>query len=202
MKRAIRQAPATFSTIDVSGLHSDVRSWLEGQANTESCTLRWLLAHADEGVIWGEVRDRKLVTSHEEAPQFSPPLRAETLQTARLFSRTGELFLWRAEGAWSARIVRDVDDHDIGELKEGFDEDQVLWGTRGDVIGGKSFVLMSDGNQGLNHAVPLPQAARDHKGQRPLRLRVRNYVEEDATGFARVTLSRLVDLYVEGAHDR
>lgn len=56
---------------------------------------------------------------------------------------------------------------------------------------------MSDGVQGLYHAVPLPpETISTHKdgGYRPLRLQVRHYLVDDELGQARIGFSRLVKL--------
>ncbi len=58
-------------------------------------TLKYLLAHAEDGVIWGRLDGEELITSHTIAPKYSPPLRAVTLQTVRLFAPVGELLVWR-----------------------------------------------------------------------------------------------------------
>jgi len=147
--------------------------------------LSWLLAHADDGVVWGACVDTD--SGLRLAVQPTPPtLRLTTLQMARLFAPHAELLLWR-EGIWRARLVRD---HVQGEearpdgtmlLNEAFDEAQILWGdrtTRAGTVEGVAFVTMSDGAQGLRHTVPLAVPLGRHD-KRPLRLHVRHYVAED-----------------------
>jgi CRISPR-associated protein (TIGR03984 family) len=59
------------------------------------------------------------------------------------------------------------------------------------------FTLVSDGSQGLRHAVPLQNIEfnKTEKLYRPLYLVVRNYIDYDQqTGLARIYLSRLVSL--------
>lgn len=67
-------------------------AWLTEQAQHHG--LHFLLAHADDGVIWGRVDNDGLHTSHRIAAQ-SPQLRAVTLQQCRLFGPAGELLVWR-----------------------------------------------------------------------------------------------------------
>lgn len=51
--------------------------WLVNQAKQYS--LPWFLAHADDGVIWGEIRTGRLALSGDVFDQVSPKLRALTL---------------------------------------------------------------------------------------------------------------------------
>ena len=116
-----RILPVTMP-VDFNG---DIQTWLEQQADTYN--LRWLLAHADDGVIWGEVRDDDL---HLSNSLFEPELRVTTLQMARLFGEAGELYLWKSNNNWSARLVLEGD----GDTKQYYDETQLLWGTHVDKI--------------------------------------------------------------------
>ena len=164
-------------------------TWLMDQAQCHG--LRYLLAHADDGVIWGRVDSDDLHTLHGIVTQ-SPQLRAVTLQQCRLFGPSGELLVWRDQTGWRARLATDSADSPTDR----FDEDQLLWGT--DVERSvDGFTLVRDGAQGMRHAVPIP-VTKQQLEQRQLRLRVRHYIaynEED--GEARVTLSRLVNLLPE-----
>ena len=163
--------------------------WLTTQAQRHG--LRYLLAHADDGVIWGRIDSDGLHTSHGIAAQ-SPQLRAVTLQQCRLFGPSGEIFVWRDQTGWRARLATDNTDSPADR----FDEDQLLWGT--DVERSEDgFTLLRDGAQGMRHAVPI-SVTNQQLEQRQLRLRVRHYItysEED--GEACVTLSRLVNLLPE-----
>jgi CRISPR-associated protein (TIGR03984 family) len=150
--------------------------------------LRWLLAHADDGVIWGEVRENQLHLSSDVFPFVSPPLRAETLQQARLFGREAELLLWKKGTGWQARVIQDGS----GEDGEYYDESHLLWGT--DVEERQDgFALLREGQEGLRHAPPLPENVH-----LPVRLRVRHYLAYDTDGQAYIAYSRLVDLETQG----
>ncbi|MHB1044342.1 MAG: hypothetical protein ACYC0Q_16145, partial [Eubacteriales bacterium] len=50
--------------------NNDIKGWLTEKAGEYS--LRWLLAHADDGVIWGELRGKKLLLSITVFPENSP----------------------------------------------------------------------------------------------------------------------------------
>lgn len=158
---------------------ADPGAWFAAQA--KQYRLRWLLAHADDGVIWGEWRADGWRLSSTAFPEASPPLRAVTLQTARLFSETSEVLVWRTDGGWGARLIAD------GEATECHDEIFLLWGdtVRQEKDG---FVLAEQGAEGLRHAPPL--AGR----KPPYCLTVRHYLNADEDGQARVTMSRLVKL--------
>jgi len=79
--------------------NTDPAAWMVKHA--QQYNLRYLLAHADDGVIWGRIDNSELHTSHGIAPA-SPSLHPSTLQQARLFSPAGELLLWRDDNGWRA----------------------------------------------------------------------------------------------------
>jgi|ERR1043165_1761583 CRISPR-associated protein (TIGR03984 family) len=203
MKREIKSYPAAVEAVPADEV-GDVKDWLQTQAAT--LKLKWLLAHADDGVIWGRLdTNGQLVTSHEaargdqEAEKVCPPLRAETLQQARLFSADAELLLWRGgDNQWHARLIRTPAARETPTLTDAIDEPQMLWGTYSRLLD-QGFTLMSDGAQGLRHVVPMIVSGNFDERTRPLRLLVRHYLDEDDGGFNRIVASRLVDLKVEGA---
>ena len=196
MKREIKQRPAVVEPVAVDSL-GDVKSWVEKQAAKHG--LKWLLAHADDGVIWGRIdANGQLITSDSVAPHISPPLRAETLQQARLFAEHAELLLWRdGDNRWHARLIRDAAVEETPTFTDAIDEAQILWGTDPQPLG-DDFTLMSDGAQGLRHAVPLKVEGKFDETSRPLRLWVRHYLKDDDNGFTRIVASRLLDLRLEG----
>lgn len=174
-----------------------LQAWLLEQADTYHLTI--LLAHADDGVIWGEVRGDKLALSGCVFPAVSPRLRAKTLQQARLFGPDAELLLWRdGDGAWRARVIRD--ETAVSDDQWRFDESQIQWGDhQEDEQGG--FTLVADGQQGLRHAVPLPGIKAFDKPEdkypdrwHPLRLDVRHYLAREDDGALSIVQSRLIGL--------
>jgi CRISPR-associated protein (TIGR03984 family) len=194
MKREIKRNPAVLRSVKTNSI-GDVRVWLQNQAVTHN--LKWLLAHADDGVIWGEHRNEQLVTSDRAVPEVSPPLRAETLQQARLFATHAELLLWRdGDNCWHARLIRDAAEEEDAAFIDAIDEPQLLWGTDPQPLA-NGFTLMSDGAQGLRHAIPLDVRGKFDESSRPLRLWVRHYVQDDESGFSRIVASRLFDLKLE-----
>jgi CRISPR-associated protein (TIGR03984 family) len=181
--------PYQLTSVPVDGdFTTSPADWLVAQA--QAFGLRYLLAHADDGVIWGRVDGDGPHTSHGIAPA-SPPLRASTLQQARLFGPAGELLLWRDDDGLRARVVTEVPGNDDDII----DEDQILWGDAVEAVE-DSFTLLREGAQGMRHAVPIV-VTDEQLNHHQLRLRVRHYITENEDGEASVTLSRLVQLLPE-----
>jgi CRISPR-associated protein (TIGR03984 family) len=180
------------------GFTEEPCKWLEKKATEYE--LKYLLAYADDGVIWGVIENGKLLTSDEAAPSISPKMRIPTLQECRLFSgEGGELYLWHVNEGWQARYIKDEGSSEVRAL----DEDYVLWGDHVDsAIQSQDdrFTVVADGAQGLRHAVPLRlNRTTLPGGKRPLRLTVRHYLEEhQGTGQLFIAYSRLVRLWILG----
>ena len=193
-KREIKSRPARLeeSSVPATG-PENLRTWLQEQA--KMYRLDYLLAHADDGVIWGKaLSDGTLITSDEAAKgnkiaeSICPPLRLLTLQQARLFGKEAELLLWRdGDNVFHARIIVDIGDENGANWLEAYDEAQLLWGTQGVALQ-HGFTMLEDGAQGLRHAVPFKPEMRKERAQ----LRVRHYLAQE--DFARVEVSRLVAL--------
>lgn len=170
---------------------SDPRQWLQQKANEY---MPYLLAHADDGVIWGKLDENgKLVLSSDIFAEVKVLLRAKTLQQARLFGPVGELLLWRVDQGFAARLITDGSVPPPSD--DAFEETHYLWGE-----GMKSksgFTLMHEGQEGLRHAVPL------NANQGRVVLKVRHYIDYDNQDQAYISLSRLVNLIqtVKGADD-
>jgi CRISPR-associated protein (TIGR03984 family) len=168
----------------------DLKAGLEEQASKYK--LKFLLAHAEDGVIWGKFHDGNLITADSVFSQFAK-LRKLTLQQCRIFGDTSEVMLWKTDEGFKTRLIQDE------ENTEFIAENQILWGTQAEKIC-EGFTLVSDGSQGLCHAVPLADINFDAKQKlyRPLRLCISHYINYDEeTGLARIYLSRLVNLTTE-----
>ncbi len=163
--------------VDFNG---DIKIWLEQQATTNN--LRWLLAHADDGVIWGEVRDGTLCQSN---CLFEPDLRPETLQMVHLFGVSGELYLWKSDNSWISRLITDCE----GDKKEYYDETHLLWGKEVEKRE-NGFVHVRHGAEGLRHAPPV----EGEDIEPPLGINVRHYIGYDDDGQAYVEFSRLISI--------
>jgi len=147
----------------------------------------YLLAHMDDGVIWGMRQDDgTLMLSGDVFPdKVAVSLRWTTLQQARLFGPGGELLIWRTPEGFAAREVSDA-----GVAPEAYVEDNYLLWRQGSLLRqANGFALLEEGRRGLLHAPPvIPKGS-----QRP-KLQVRHYLDFDAQGQAYVCMSRLVAL--------
>ncbi len=190
MGRTIKCCTRTLTSVTVDA-NMDLGDWVVENAPETAVTL---LVFSLDGLIWGELESGALTTSHDVAPDYSPALHRDTLQEARLFGKTAELHIWRANNELHAQIITD----DLnGKEHEYIDESQILWGNHAESIGESGFSLMSDGVQGLFHAVPLSSTKNSTQkdgGYRPLRLQVRHYLVDGDFGQARIGFSRLVEL--------
>ena len=162
-----------------------IQNPLEGlEARAVKGNYEYLLAHLDDGVVWGSVLDESLKVS------TPPELRIETLWELRLFGEKSEWHAWRVEDRWFTCMVADDVDNSI-EMKA-FDEHYILWGT--DPVEGetseKRFYPVREADLGIMHAPPI-----DIKnGRHTLKLSVRHYLGHDETGSVYVKLSRLMGL--------
>lgn len=201
-QRKIKTKPAVSQPVETFTGIEDLPAWLEAQAKAYRMAAPcYLLAHANDGVIWGRLdEDGRLRTSYDALAESEnglslPSLRAETLQQARLFNRQAELYIWRdGDGGWHGRLLERVQEGETAVWSECFDEPQMLWGTHGTHLAHR-FTLLEDGAQGLYHAVPVKLAVDDEKSgelQRPSQLLVRHYLDYDEQGQAYIALSRLV----------
>jgi CRISPR-associated protein (TIGR03984 family) len=196
MKRKIEPMACQKEYLDMAGFATDPSGWFQEQTSVGDGA--WFLAHADDGVIWGQVREGQLFASDSVFPQISPPLRVTTVQQARLFGQSAEVRVWREGDSFKACRLQDLQD----EEAEAFDETHILWGTYAEARD-QGFTLVADGRQGLRHAVPLEVADTAFGRNRPLRLVVRHYLTYDGDGQVRIALSRLVALrqVPEGGQD-
>jgi CRISPR-associated protein (TIGR03984 family) len=165
--------------------NANPRQWLADRMNEG---MPWLLAHADDGVIWGRRDpDGQLVLSGDvfEHPAIAIALRPQTLQRARVFGSGGELLAWRTGNGFAARLIQDGPELPPDTLCE----KHLLWalGRPGETRAG--FTLLTEGQRGLCHAPPVIPI----RDKRPA-LVVWHYVNYDAEGQAYIALSRLAGL--------
>jgi len=188
MKTVDTLVVARTDQLSVGGLASGPLAWLEEIiAKFSELKLCWLLAHAEDEVVWGRVENGKLLLSRPG------DLRPATLLECRLFSQAGELLVWRADGAWEARLVKE-DSND--KAVKWIDEYQILWGSRVDSTAThvpEGFTPLIEVEQnGMRHRVPCAVSDADLANAR-LRLQVRHYLDNDRdNGETSIVLSRLV----------
>lgn len=177
-------------SIPTDTVPTNLKDWLATHA--QQYQLPYLLAHADDGVIWGHFHQGHLCTS-DRVLKESPPLRIKTLQQCRIFGQSGEILLWQVGDAWKAGLVTNPDAERIEEKR--IEEEQLLLGTHGKIHASEGFTVLWDGAQGLKHAVPFTQIQLQENQEldQSLHLVVHHYIDYDEAGVARVALSRLVD---------
>lgn len=218
--RTITTSPARLNTEITTRDLSNLTIWLTSQAKTHK--LLWLLAHLDDGVVWGKRLGERLVTSVgilkemkqqdnsqvKSAYEVTPELRLETLQQARLFGENAELLLWRdGDNQFHARLIEDTSDPTNATWLQCFDEPQLLWGTHGipakveaDNELNEKFTLIWEGSQGMHQIIPIKlEVDSDNKivKSKAPKLRVRHYLNKKAEGEARVVASRLAGIDIE-----
>lgn len=172
-------------------------AWLQDKAQKEHLT--YLLAHAEDGVIWGRFEPDGILITQTDPDDLFPQykfakLRWSTLQQCRIFGEKAEVMLWKNNENAKARLVRDDNNPDL------IPENQILWGTHGEKREDKGFTLLWDGKQGLRHAVPFTdiELDDDRKLKYPVRLLVHHYIDDgNDDGLARIYLSRLVNLTIQ-----
>jgi CRISPR-associated protein (TIGR03984 family) len=170
--------------------------WLKRQSDLNG--FRYLLAYAQDGVIWGQFLQDGLVLAGDEFSSIQVVLAPRNLIQLRAFGERAELLMWQdytcnqhAENfetrrEWHARILRDGK----GDEVESFDENYLLWGWKGEKgKQGNHFTLLVEGEQGLMHAPPVIGLGAKERAV----LVVRHYLgqnEEEDQAF--IALSRLV----------
>ena len=181
----------------VSAQCQELLAWAQGgeEPLDRPGGLRWLLAHCDDGVVWGYREGGPWVLSHTAFPEVSPPLLAETLQELRLFGEDEERFVWKGTRGLAGRRLADAGEPAAARWMS---DQRVLVGNQLREGPKEGFTLVADGG-GTRHAVPLECAAADFAGGlSPLRLELRHYLQsDDATGAVRVAATRLVRVYRE-----
>lgn len=150
-----------------------------------------LLAHEDDGVIWGRIENHVIKIAHSAGDIEAPQLCEHRLQQLRVFGEGFETLVWRNGGGWNARTLLDG----VGEAEEReyYDEAQLLWGTKACPLN-DDFTLLVEGERGQTHAVPVPVHAVGDTNR--VKLVVRHYLADEP--FARVEMSRLVKIKQDG----
>ena len=174
----------------------EVRTWLEAQLDDWH---PFLLAFADDGVIWGRLVDGQLKTPYdlykEAHPEdmhpdgVYPELRGKTIQQAFVFGPEEEIRLFHdALGEWKAVSIKD------GETF--IQESQILWGDEVSKKPEGGFSLIRDHTKGISNQL-VPLEIEELESEDCLRLEVHHQIYFDPeTGEARIALSRLANLRV------
>ncbi|NLN92522.1 MAG: hypothetical protein GX130_04325 [Candidatus Hydrogenedens sp.] len=161
--------------------------------------IKWALAFAADGVVWGVVQERKLLWAFNEFPKACPELSFDNLTELRLFGPTKELHIWSMKKEWTGSLIQDVAESEENRNLAPQEEERLLRADRVLQKGETTFSLVGD-NTGAVQAVPIPCKDDDFKNNRwPLRLIVKNYFKKDCdTGMIGIGVTRLVDLKKQG----
>ncbi len=179
---------------DMEAFETDPKAWIERQQGFGQNT--WLLAYADDGLIWGKLKGGKLLLARDVYENSCPELALDTLQHLYLFGAKAEVHTWKEEGVFRGCRIEDGPDSPA----ETVDMNLALWGTKIRQASSPEFTWMEDGSQGLRHAAPVavtPSKLNDNEQKRPLRLKVRQYLGYDEDGQVFVAAVRLVDVHEE-----
>lgn len=176
--------------------NNDLVEWLIQHGNEvgEQC---WLLAYADDGVIWGKIDDHKMITAADvfnpEYPGTFPVLNLEKLQKASLFNEHAEIRLFRRNDLWSALRI---EENPAADECDSFVRSYILWGNR--VKARKDgWTWVEDGQLGVHQALPLEMPEKI--SHRIMRINIRYYFDyEKDHGQARIAAKRLCNLYTIG----
>lgn len=183
-KRKLETGEITFDDTDA------LRQWIMVQSQIIGKFPCYVLAHANDGVIWARVEGQVLITAHEAGDSNAPNLDLDQLQQMRLFGETGEVMLWRHASSWRFRTVSDAADGP--EACPYYDEKQMLWGTESTLLK-SNFSLLTEGKQGQRHAVPIAVAGTLSDTRR-VTMTLRHYLNNDSHP-ARVVLSRILAIH-------
>jgi CRISPR-associated protein (TIGR03984 family) len=153
----------------------DLREWLQTYASDKK--LSYLLAFADDGVIWGWFDGKQLAT----APETWAQLRIQTIQRIHIFGQAGELRIFRTRDGFETTWLEDAG----WEPSNWINERYLLWGEG--EYSKDNFTLMVEGLQGLRHMPPVP----DGQGKSAY-IDVRHYIRYDIQGQAYISHSRLL----------
>ncbi len=163
----------------VTEFPNSLHAWLTEKSTQNN--LPYLLAHLDDGVVWGILDKNQLKLSGDEFPEIKVELRQETLQDAKLFGPEGELFIWKRENGFAWRLILDCT-----KTQDFYEEIHRLWGKAEKSYRG--FTLMREGAQGMLHSPPI-----DVETNKKIGLKIRHYIDYDSDAQAYISHSRLVD---------
>lgn len=140
-----------------------------------------IIVYLDYKVIIRNFENGKIVYWSDEEP-FNP----EFIQKLRLFNDKMELFIWRIQGKWKARLRIDEE----GEEVSAVEANQVLFGTISEDIGNGFTKLTED--RGTEIILPFEIKGVDAKKNR-LKIKTRNYIDYNELGQAGYADSRFVE---------
>jgi len=138
-------------------------------------------------VLFGEIRNGNINFYNNKQPNYE-----KNLIRVRIFNENEEFYLWKKNGKWHYRYIKEDNDGDNFEV---IDAEQVMFGTKsGNNIGG--FVKISE-ERGIEYFVPSKVLNNRNLGRnKRLVLKTRNYIKYNKIGQAGFVDSRFVKIYV------
>ncbi len=178
----------TYSNpLDLKGFSEDPAEWFLKQPAVGDDA--WLLAYADDGVIWGKIENKQLVQACQVFGDTFPRLEATTLHKAHFFGSGAEVRVFRHGDKFRAIRLQEENDPAAASYTRSY----YLWGDHPIKTKG-NWSWLEDGQLGIFQALPLayPPTAKGREFQ----LWVRYYLQfEEGHGQASVAASRLVGLH-------
>ena len=167
------------TTFDAATFLENPCEWLNEQAIDKK--MNWLLAHTEDKIIWGRLKDNVLVTSTLDLNQ-----NVARLREVRLFGEAGEWLLWRERANWRGRLIEEAD----GPVCKTYDEPFLLWGSKVKTSS-EEFSIVLEERDMLELVLPVASLPTDKKR---VALKVRHVLDYDGDGQAFISCSRLAGL--------
>ncbi len=165
-----------------------VQTWGAGDA--------WVLGHAFDGVLWGHVREGRLVMAVDVGVLEAPLFRRETLLDLRVFAERRELRVWRTTDGLRACEVQETSGPLTGQsvFQAVQDRTYALMGAGTSSAAAEGFFELR-GRGGQHHTPPaLGGVAPGSGAVAPQGLCVRHYFETRDNGLLRMAEHRLLGL--------
>lgn len=172
--KQLNKVESINSRVETGDVKTNVTAYLE-ETSAKMTGKIFILAHKHHEVLIGEVRDGKVAI---ESPE---QLSSDYLQEMRMFSPSGELYIWNRRGQLKYRLRLDGQ----GEETNKYDEEHFMWGQKTDE---KNDHTVIEPNRGMRLTFPFIVEEKDC----PLKYRARNYLDFDEHGHIRFYDARLI----------
>lgn len=140
-----------------------------------------VVAYLDYAVLIRNYINKEIVFMKDEQP-FDPKF----IQKLRLFNRNMELFIWRTDDNWNARLRKDTDTETGLPVIEA---NQLLFGTTAKLTNG--FTLLTE-DRGTEVMLPFEIKNVD-TGKNRVKIKTRNYISYNEIGQAGFNDCRFVE---------
>lgn len=154
----LRARTLRFSPVAPVGVELSPAEWLLQWRSQQSRPVaeHFVLAHANDGVIWGRLFDDGLRVAERHAGDPWPELRWSTLLDLRAFGPAGEVRLWRGrEGSLRGYSIEDWElDESLVNYSHSIDREYLLLGKRTEALAPTGLFERRRGRGGEQHAAP------------------------------------------------